>query len=251
MIYDCFTFWNEFDLLEIRLNELKDVVDQFVICESNVTFVGNPKPLLLSQRLSEFKDFNIKLLVFEGKTNPSSAWENEEGQRNFLINGLTQCYSNDVVLISDVDEIPTTNAVSILPYFHEIVSLEMSVAAYFMNNLHREIKWIHPKALKFHQINQPLNSIRLGGFSQIIPMAGHHASYLGGTEAIKNKIKNFSHQELNQDFFLDNVDISFENNQSFFGEKIHLCPVDPLKIKTLPQYVLKNMKKYKNHFIEF
>ena len=56
-IYDCFTFFNELDLLEIRLNELNDVVDYFVIVEGKKTFQNNPKPLFLLENIDRFKKF--------------------------------------------------------------------------------------------------------------------------------------------------------------------------------------------------
>ena len=59
MIYDCFTFYDEFDILEIRLHELKDVVDKFVLVEGSITFQHKPKPYYFaenSQRFAEFGD---------------------------------------------------------------------------------------------------------------------------------------------------------------------------------------------------
>lgn len=249
MIYDCFTFWNEFDLLEIRLNELKDIVDEFIICESNVTFVGKPKPLFLTERKDEFKDFKIKILVYEGSTSPETSWTNEIGQRNFLASGLSFGFSEDTIILSDIDEIPTVEAVSVLPYYDGITCLEMTFSYYFANNLRKKEKWYHPKAFKLKDMTTNLHDLRHGQYQQVIEMAGHHMSYLGGLETVKNKISNFSHQEFNTPEFFEGLDNLFEANKSVFDSNLELTPKDPQKIKTMPKYLLKNMSKFKQHFI--
>lgn len=249
MIYDCFIFWNEFDLLEIRLNELKDVVDQFVICESDVTFVGKPKPLFLRERIDEFKDFNINLLTFEGKRNPETSWTNEIAQRNYLATALQGAFPKDTVILSDVDEIPTVNTVSVLPYCDGIVSLQMTFSYYFVNNLHKNVKWYHPKAFKVEDLSQSMHDLRHSGIQDTIEMAGHHMSYLGSLETIKNKISNFSHQEFNNLEFFNSMGDLYNANKSFFDSNLDLGPKDPFKIKTMPKYLLKNIQKFEKHFL--
>lgn len=249
MIYDCFTFWNEFDLLEIRLNELKDVVDEFIICESNVTHVGNPKPLSLTERISDYKDFNIKVLVFEGSRNPKSSWENEMAQRNFLVSGLTNCLPDDVVIISDADEIPNPDALSVLPYMEGVICLEMTLAYYYANNLHKGHIWRHAKAVKFKSIERQFTKIRLGPINGCLKTAGHHMSYLGGSESVKHKVRNFAHQELNNNKILSQVDNSFLGNHLFSDSKIKLTPTDPSEIHAFPKYLLNNRDKFKHLFL--
>lgn len=251
MIYDCFTFWNEFDLLEIRLNELKDVVDQFIICESNVTHAGNPKPLWLSERIDQFKDFNIKLLVYEGSNNPSSAWDNEKAQRNYLKNGLNECFADDVIIVSDVDEVPNAESVAMLPYIQGASCLEMSLAIYFLNNLDEKMRWVHAKAVKYGQLNHSLDDVRLGGFVNTIKNAGHHMSYLGGIKAVDFKVRNFAHQEYNNDLVLGRIEEAIASNRFYSNLDVKLTPTDPHKIKSMPKYILNNLEKYKKHLIEF
>ena len=60
-VYDCFTFFNELDLLEVRLNELDGVVDRFVLCESPYTFRGQPKPLVFQENRARFARFLPKI----------------------------------------------------------------------------------------------------------------------------------------------------------------------------------------------
>src|SRR3989344_1716902 len=82
-IYDCFTFFNELDLLDLKLHELADHVDKFVIVESTVTFQGNPKPLYFQenkQRFAPFLDKIIHVVVSDTPTE-GSAWDREHYQR--------------------------------------------------------------------------------------------------------------------------------------------------------------------------
>ncbi|MEL7468710.1 MAG: hypothetical protein AAFN27_09665 [Pseudomonadota bacterium] len=118
-VYDCFAFFNELDLLDIRLNELADVVDYFVICEARLNFRGHEKSLFLAEnreRYAAFKDRIIHVVV-ENFDDPSAyrsrklpgtnpAWIRETAQRNACICGLEHSDSSDWVLISDLDEVP-------------------------------------------------------------------------------------------------------------------------------------------------
>jgi len=89
-IFDCFTFLNEFDLLEIRLHELAQVVDRFVIAESPVTFTGRPKPLHFLDNRARFAAFADKIIhiVVDDQPVTDSAWEREWHQRNALERGI-------------------------------------------------------------------------------------------------------------------------------------------------------------------
>lgn len=249
MIYDCFTFWNEFDLLEIRLNELKDVVDEFVICEGDVTFAGKTKPLLLKDRIHEFSNFNITLLTYQGKTNPENSWENEIAQRNCLAKGLKNALPNDTIVLTDIDEIPTVNSVAVLPYYDGPICLEMTFSYYFVNNMRKTEKWYHPKAFKMKELVADFHEMRHGSFHNMIQMAGHHMSYLGGLDTIKNKVANFSHQEFNTPDFFEKMNGLFEANKSIFDSSLDLSPKDPRKIKTMPKYLIENMNKFQKHFL--
>lgn len=62
MVYDCFSFFNELDLLEIRLNTLDSIVDKFILVESTLTHTGNQKPLFYAENKSRFKKFNDKII---------------------------------------------------------------------------------------------------------------------------------------------------------------------------------------------
>ena len=110
-VYDCFTFYNEFELLELRLNSLYDVVDYFVIVEGTKTQSNQPKELNFPKRKDEFQKFSSKIryIVFNADNIPYTGvgdWSIEVSQRNAIMLGLPDANPEDLVFISDLDEIP-------------------------------------------------------------------------------------------------------------------------------------------------
>ena len=109
-VFDCCIFYNEIELLTIRLNELYDHVDYFVIVESKETHRGDPKPLNFLANVHLFEKFRDKIIYvplepIAGKRS-SYSWKRENYQRNQIIRGLTHCRNEDIIMISDLDEIP-------------------------------------------------------------------------------------------------------------------------------------------------
>ena len=113
MIYDCFSFFNELDLLEIRLNVLKDVVDKFVLVEAEQTHTGKPKPLFFKENEARFAAFKDRIIYVCIDKFPEGhdAWWNENYQRNRILDGLKNAAPDDIVMISDMDEIPRPEVV--------------------------------------------------------------------------------------------------------------------------------------------
>ena len=111
-IYDCFQFFNEEHILDIRLNILNEFVDYFVVAESTSDHQGNSRKL--SFDLNKFKKFKNKIIYIavedteEAIKKPHKWGESlvEQHQRNSIIKGLKNCQENDLVILSDVDEIP-------------------------------------------------------------------------------------------------------------------------------------------------
>ena len=109
-VYDCFTFYNEFELLELRLKSLWDVVDYFVIVEADKTHTNKPKPFYFWERQDDFKEFFPKIRHLPVEMNvPYSGtgdWSIENAQRNAIMYGLEDAAPDDFIFISDLDEIP-------------------------------------------------------------------------------------------------------------------------------------------------
>lgn len=120
-IFDCFPFFNELDLLELRLRELGDTVDRFVLVEANETQTGLPKPFVFEQNKARFARWADKIIHVkvtfpadlpraEGKYARMGGWEREHYQRNQIARGLETAAPDDLVIVSDLDEIVRAQA---------------------------------------------------------------------------------------------------------------------------------------------
>ena len=109
-IYDCFSYWDEDLLLDLRLNILNDFIDYFVIVEGNKTWQNNFKKLRFDiNKLSKFKDKIIYIPV-EDMPEGDNPYLRENHQRNCINRGLKNALENDLIIISDLDEIPNPQA---------------------------------------------------------------------------------------------------------------------------------------------
>ena len=118
-IYDCFQFFNEEHVLDLRLNILNEFVDFFVMVESTSDHQGNLKKLNFD--LKKFKKFEKKIIYIvvddtsEAIKKPHAGGESlvEQHQRNSLLKGLKNCHDDDLIILSDVDEIPDLNKLNL------------------------------------------------------------------------------------------------------------------------------------------
>ena len=106
MIYDCFSYWDEDLLLDLRLNVLNKFVDYFVIVEGNKTWQNNSKKLRFD--LNKFKNFKDKIIYVPVTDLPdgNDPYLRENHQRNSILKGLVSANPEDIIIISDLDEIP-------------------------------------------------------------------------------------------------------------------------------------------------
>src|SRR4030081_189074 len=134
MIVDCFTFFNELDLLEIRLKELGEVVDRFVLVESTRTFQGKPKPLFFRDNASRFGQFQPKiehLIVDMPET--EDPWAREGFQRDSIKRAGASLPPTAMVFVSDADEIFRSEAMRIAAANSQFAFLEMDLFYYFLD----------------------------------------------------------------------------------------------------------------------
>ena len=112
MIYDCFSYWDEDLLLDLRLNILDKFVDYFVIVEGNKTWQNNPKELRFD--LGKFQKFKDKIIYIPVTDLPDGVdpYLRENYQRNSILKGLSHAKSDDTIIISDLDEIPNPKKIS-------------------------------------------------------------------------------------------------------------------------------------------
>jgi glycogen(starch) synthase len=205
-VFDCFTFFNELDTLEIRLEELADVVDSFVLVEAPRTFSGQPKRLFFAEHRDRFARFSRKIVhvvVEDLPVSARSAWERESWQRNAIVRGLGDARPEDLVLISDVDEIPRASLVR--AFDGEGAGFEQTSFYYALNC--RNLRGQEPRAwsviLRRRDLRTPQEARERRFELPLLRDGGWHFSYLGGADAIRSKIQAFSHQELNVEEFAD------------------------------------------------
>lgn len=225
-IYDCFTFHNELDLLELRFRELYDTVDQFVIVEAKQTFTGAPKPLHFMEERHRFLPFldKVKLVVAPDFPETDNPWVRERAQRNAIALGLAEVEPDDIVVVSDVDEILRARSVASLrdspamiagfrvPLFYFKVNF-MNVEGENFSVFPVAVRGLMARMTTPQQIRESRGTLdrytpeTRPPYVDILPHAGWHFSYIGDDAAIRHKIQSFSHQELNRDDILDGIDV--------------------------------------------
>ncbi|WP_293624840.1 hypothetical protein [Polynucleobacter sp.] len=242
-IYDCFLFYNELDMLELKLTEMYDVVDKFVLLESCETFQGSPKKYFYEENKHRYARFSEKIIHI--KLGPQKSfkryffkkcgknWSREYYQRDQLKLGLVDARPNDLVIISDVDEIISgKNFPKIISSFirGDIAIFEMPLFQFSVNyewifsdrrlpqfrclgprmveykdfkgaQMLRKVKRIYPNWAKqflllrlFFRI---LGRIKYGVFNhlQYFEDAGWHFTSMGDWKFFRNKVESFAHED--------------------------------------------------------
>lgn len=276
MIYDCFVFYDELDLLEIRLNSLKDVVDRFVLVESKETFLGKEKELFYEKNKERFASFNSRIIhvVVEDfpkfnwkKLRKFRNWDREDYQRNSVTRGLSGCTDQDVIILSDVDEIP--NPEKVLEYKNTpgIKTFYQQLYYYYLNNLvidHSEPNEIYEGYKPWHgpvmasytyfksfQSPTKLRTYRSRKDSEhtMVMDGGWHYSFIGGTEMILKKMKSYCHTEYIKEGMLNE---SWIEEKVSAGEDVFDRPVRFKKLEPgdgASVWLQKNLDRYRHLFL--
>lgn len=272
MIYDCFTFCEELDLLEIRLHVLDKVVDKFVLVEGNRTFTGTEKPFYYLENKERFKAFEDRIIPIAVEDFPleSNPWAKENHQRNCIIRGLSGCKEDDILVISNVDEIPKPE---VLRSFkgNEITGIEMDLFNYYLNlmrvddyfyvgakicryknikeKLNRGQFVYNERNLKKYNQGTTINKIYNSTPKEIIFDGGWHFTFMGDAAAIKKKLSRYPRQELNsyQNFSEKSIENNLLVGKGIFG--LGRIAQVPLK-ENLPAYISDNKSKFAHLILE-
>jgi len=200
-IFDCFTFSTELDLLEFRLDLLAPVVDRFVIVEAPRTFSGIDKPLLFAENRDRYERHlgAITHVVVDDLPPPfPDRWVSDRFQRNAIRRGLQGIEPDDLVVVTDVDEIPDPAVLaSLRAQPLEAVALEMRPCYYRANWELRRV-WSHPRVVRASALGLP-DQLRWAEHLPSVPAAGTHFSYLMGAGDVAQKYRWFAHDELDTD----------------------------------------------------
>jgi glycosyltransferase involved in cell wall biosynthesis len=260
-VYDCFIFFNELELLELRFRYLWNVVDYFVIVESNKTHSGKDKPYYFEENRDRFlwaegKISYIKIspntdgFVFNKKNEFNAVlddyWRMEFNQRNSIEIGIKDAKDDDIIIVSDVDEIPKREQIFNYKKNNKVDALSFKIIThnYYFNFRAKppnQTTWGSVITRKKNiKTIQDLRNLRGGlPLTSNVESGGWHFSFLGDKKRIAEKLSSFAHSEysnweyvdekkieesiLNRKYHLGNADIEFEvvdiyNNREDFPD---------------------------------
>ena len=274
-IFDCFMFFDEEMLLDVRLNELNKFVDKFIITESTYTHSGKPKKLLFDiKKYSKFKN-KIKYIIVDqqpegivdilnnekgDKTNSKyiqNAIKRENFQRNCLIKGLSEAEKNDFVLISDLDEIPNLKKIDLNKIKNKLVFFKQKNFYYKFNLYIDNLEWYGSKGCKFKNLESPqwLRNIKGKKYSflrldtlfsknkyqniKLIEDGGWHFSYLKNAKGIEEKLKSYLHH---REYDMEPLGIDRINQMIKSNMPVYNLKTDKLKSKFTFSDQLKTAK---------
>jgi len=292
-IFDCFMFYDEELLLDIRLNTLDKYVDFFVIVESQ--FFHNGLKRQLKFNINKFKKFKDKIIYVQHKNEPSKIVKLEDGdnegtksyklihnahlrendQRNHILEGIKQADDNDLILISDVDEIPNFNSIDLSKVNNQIIMFEQEIFYYKFNRYLKGFKWYGTKACKKNKLLSPqwLRNIKNNKYSfwrldtfffknkyinkTFIKNGGWHFSNVKNASDIELKLKSYLHHRdyETEELGYDKIKELIKSNKTIYdmfgdkrskkysNDKRH--KLQKYEINKLPRFIQDNQNQLK------
>ena len=291
-IFDCFMYFDEEIVLDLRLNTLYESVDYFIIVESTFTHRGEKRKLLFNQK--KFEKFKDKIIYLIYDTNPIGlkkinkkdseaikSWKyienailRENGQRNFIIKGLDKAKDDDMILVSDVDEIPNLQNINFNELNQKIIQFKQEMFYYKFNLKLPNLVWTGTKGCRKKNLISPqwLRNIKDRKYSffridtffskskyiniKFINNGGWHFSNIKTAKEIKFKLQSYLHHrefdvnpmstdEINKIIkdkkAIYDLKVDKKINKIGNGNKLIKYPINKL-----PKYLQNNINKYKN-----
>ncbi len=273
MVYDSFQFFNELDILLLRMHILSDVVDRFVVSESTVTFSGDRKPLFFAENREMFREFEDRIIhvVVEDTPMDTDAFGRDHHQKCAVARGLKDCRPDDIVIFSDVDEIPDPETLrDLIPRVEDgrIYMLAQRLFYCYLNledvsGLHLSMtgefddadpkQWLGTKVCRYslleHYTTEELRNSEQKAIGVRVPNGGWHFSYMGGgrdtsvEERVRYKIRSAAHQEYASRRTLFEVGSRIRGKKDIFGREGEMTVV---KIdETYPRYLRDHLDEYR------
>ena len=228
-IFDCFMYFDEDVVLDVRLNLLSKHVDKFVIIESKYNHKGDERqPLFNINKFDKFRDKIIYILksdIPEGiekiqtsdnedeiyRKSIFNAWKRENLQRNQIMDGILDADKDDWIIVSDLDEIPNLEEINFNTIENKLIFFEQHMIYYKFNLKLENFVWFGSKACKFKNLKSPqwLRDIKTKKFPwwrvdtmfsekkyrdiYFVKNGGWHFSYLKNPKDIEKKLKSYLH----------------------------------------------------------
>ena len=289
-IFDCFMYFDEEIVLDLRLNTLNEFVDFFVIVESIYNHKGEERKLLFD--LNKFKKFEEKIIYLVYKENPKkiekifnndnrgeksrkyilNALLRENGQRNFILNGLNKANDDDIILISDVDEIPNLESFSKEKFVQKIALFKQDMFYYKFNLKLPNLVWSGTKACKKKDLKSPqwLRNIKDRKYPiyrldtlfsdtkyidiKFINNGGWHFSNIKTPSEIEHKLRSYlHHREFDENpMSVKEIDKIIKNKQAIYDLKVDKkvnkigdgSKLEKYPINKLPKFLQNNLKNF-------
>ena len=289
-IFDCFMYFNEDIVLELRLNYLNKFVDHLIIVESTFNHRGKEKKINFNiYKFSKFKK-KIKYLILENQPTNLEKIENNDTeeekskkyilngykrdhfQRNYISNGIKEANQDDIIIISDIDEIPNLEKLDLTKIQDDLILFNQKMCYYKFNLYQKNYNWTGSRACKKKNLLSPqwIRDVKPKKYPKwrfdtyfsknkytnihLINNGGWHFSYLNTPELIEQKLKSYTHHreyELNP-IGIENIEERIKNRMSVynlstdkrenqFAKGVKLEIIDD---KDLPSYINQNLKKY-------
>lgn len=273
MVYDCIPFFNEIDILKLRLHILDPIVDQFIIEEATVTFSGEEKELCFEKNRELFKEFlpKIRYIVVDNSPTDTTTHLRDKFQKNALEKGLINATDEDVIILSDVDEIPNPKVLeNIIENFDQdkIYHLAQRMFYCFLNmeemsgnllsitgefpGVERRM-WLGTKVFsKKHIPSTGIIELREAPVTAAnavrVADGGWHFGYMGSrheddvAKRIGDKVVAAAHQEYNTQDILAEAKYRLMLGEDMFGRdaRFERVEVDD----TYPEYLLQHKAEY-------
>ena len=285
-------YFDEDLLLDIRLNSLNKYVKKFVIAEATYTHNGSPKKLRFD--INKFKKFRDKINYIIVDTEPkniinlSSDDAKDKRGEKLILNGMARDYfqrqsltkgikdadKNDLILISDLDEIPCFKNLNFSKINNQVVIFEQKMLYYKLNLLYEDYNWLGTRAIKKKNLISPqwLRNIKGRNYPKwrvdilfskkkysnlfFVKNGGWHFTCLRSAEELEKKLLNFAHhyeyQESGLDLekikqLIDKKKVIYDHNvdqkQFKWSGEVKLKKIET---SLLPEYIQSNLEKYKD-----
>ena len=289
-IYDCFMYFDEDLLLDLRLNSLDKFVKKFVITEATYTHNGSKKKLNFD--INKFKKFKDKITYLVVDEHPKDIIELSENdtkdkrgeklilngmirdyfQRENLERGIRDALNDDLILVSDLDEIPNLDELDLTKVKNKIIIFEQKMFYYKLNLFYEDYTWLGTKAVKKKNFISPQWLRNIKGrkypkwrvdtlFSKkkytnlsFIKNGGWHFTCLRTAEDLEKKLLNFAHH-----YEYEESGLKIDNLKKLIAEKrvMYDHNVDQkgykwsgksilknIELDLLPKYISSNLSKY-------
>ena len=224
-IFDCFPFFNELEILELRLTTLGSVVDYFVLVEANVTMTGKPKEFVFEKNRFRYRRYLDKIIYVKVKDAPKLSrklddWTIDYFQRNCITRGLRDAKIEDKIIISDADEIPNPTKIVEYKDSRDNIFFNQYLFNFFVNCF--EGNWNGPIMTSFDESMPFPQELRARARGVNVKNGGWHYSYMGGLNRILKKLDSIVEgpQVLNHLGSVEDIKRKVNSFKSLFDEEI-------------------------------